>query len=120
MTRKTSVDLDGFNFDGVDFVPDEKRVKSFGRDWPEAKWHVFENIWVYCGLIGFDLSFDWLINLSRAIGIGSSDSGHPYSLGLFQVLFFAFSVVQLMRNLNQWKYYGSFPWEKNPDGYQRA
>lgn len=85
---------------------------DFGRDWPEAKWRVFENIWVYLGLLGFNVLFDPLVNLSRAFSGSGNGEGHPYSIGVIQALFFAFCAVQLMRTFNQWKYYGRFPWEK--------
>lgn len=82
----------------------------FGNDWPEAKWHVFENIIVYVGLIGFDLCFDFLVRICGLLRIGGRYEGHPFSFGLFQSLFLAFCAVQLWRMLEHWKVYGKMPW----------
>jgi len=106
--------MDRDSFSDIDriFCGEKPGMIDFGKDWPEAKWRVFENIWVYLGLIGFNLAFDWIVNLSGFAGFNRGGEAHPYSLGLFQDLFFIFCTIQLMRMLNQWKYYGRFPWEK--------
>ena len=80
------------------------------KNWPDAKVFIFEDICVNSFFIAFNLVSDFILNLLRHIGIGNPhEVAHPYSLGLFQFLFLGFCVIQLIRSLNRWKFYGRLP-----------
>ena len=66
----------------------------------DAALYLIEDMLVYFGLFVFTFSFDFMVNLaiaSRLYPATHEPDGHPYSLGILQILFMSFCLFQFAR-----------------------
>lgn len=73
------------------------------KDWGDAKRLIFEDILLYFGIIFFNFGFDLFCNFMHAVNLRSA--GQLYNFGVFQFIVLIFSLSQLVRKVNTWKYY---------------
>ena len=77
-----------------------KNSKLFKDD---ARRFVLEDIVVYTVLLSLVAFWDFLPRLG--VSLGTVESSHPLSFGVFQFLGLLFFLVQLLRASNRWRYY---------------
>lgn len=73
----------------------------------DAKKYLEEDMLVYFGLAFINLTWDFLLNLAIAVNLHTAPhtpQGHPYSLGIIQILMLSFCAIQFLRKWNDWRY----------------
>ena len=69
----------------------------------DAQKFLIEDISLYTVILAIDLCWDFLQNLFCAVGLQSLST--PYHFGTYQAIVFVFALGQLIRKVNQWRYY---------------
>lgn len=76
------------------------------RNWGDMKKLLAEQITIYALCIIFILAWDWLYNLAIVTGVYESVTGrHAYQFGFTQFFGLFFCAGQLIRMIDQWRYY---------------
>lgn len=69
----------------------------------DTKKFLLEDIILYAGVISVDLVWDFIQNICHATGLQPTST--PYHFGTYQAIVLVFSLIQLVRKVNQLRYY---------------